>query len=118
MEEGWEVGQPRNQDEYVVPLVFLVLPLPARVLRCRTMRENSVVVCHAADTPGYCTEKQLLEMIALQIQMLKPDNVPKPPYNVDSPVASRPSPRVMQTGRAAHETRSPAYIHPTHPLRA
>ncbi len=28
-------------------------------------------------------EKQLLEMISIQIQMLKPDNVPKPPYDVD-----------------------------------
>ena len=25
-------------------------------------------------------EKELLELIAMQIQMVKPDNVPKPPY--------------------------------------
>ena len=37
------------------------------------------------------TEKQLLEMISIQIQMLKPDNVPKPPYDTD------PQPQVAET---------------------
>src|SRR5882762_1691717 len=31
------------------------------------------------------TEKQLLEAISFQIQMLKPDNIPKPPYNTTPP---------------------------------
>ncbi len=30
-----------------------------------------------------CPEKQLLEMVSFQIQMLKPDNVPKAPYDSD-----------------------------------
>ena len=30
-------------------------------------------------------EKQLLEMICFQLQHLKPENVPKPPYNTTSP---------------------------------
>ncbi|CDO71183.1 hypothetical protein BN946_scf184845.g53 [Trametes cinnabarina] len=42
--------------------------------------------------PAIKTKKQLLEMIALQIQMLKPDNVPKPPYNVDPPVQETETP--------------------------
>ena len=29
-------------------------------------------------------EKQLLEMISFQIQLLKPDNSPKPPYDTDA----------------------------------
>lgn len=30
------------------------------------------------------SEKQLLEMISFQIQHLKPENIPKPPYNLSS----------------------------------
>ena len=38
-------------------------------------------------------EKQLLEMICFQIQHQKPENIPKPPYNLASPsdTASPPS---------------------------
>ena len=32
-----------------------------------------------------CVEKQLLELICFQIQHLKPENIPKPPYNTSSP---------------------------------
>ncbi|KAL1941901.1 hypothetical protein VTO73DRAFT_6901 [Trametes versicolor] len=42
--------------------------------------------------PAIKTKKQLLEMIAMQIQMLKPDNVPKPPYNTDPPVQAAETP--------------------------
>ena len=31
------------------------------------------------------TEKQLLEMICLQLQLAKPENVPKPPFNTFAP---------------------------------
>lgn len=38
-------------------------------------------------------EKQLLEMICLQLQTLKPENVPKPPYNTSAtPKADAPPP--------------------------
>lgn len=46
------------------------------------------------------TEKQLLEQISLAIQKLKPDNIPRPPYNTDSvaslPSASSPAPTTTQ----------------------
>ncbi|KAH9849060.1 signal recognition particle SRP19 subunit [Lenzites betulinus] len=42
--------------------------------------------------PAIKTKKQLLEMIALQIQMLKPDSVPKAPYNTDEPVQALEAP--------------------------
>ncbi|KAI0747105.1 signal recognition particle SRP19 subunit [Daedaleopsis nitida] len=35
--------------------------------------------------PAIKTKKQLLEMISIQIQLLKPDGVPKPPYDADQP---------------------------------
>ncbi|KAJ3569542.1 hypothetical protein NP233_g4982 [Leucocoprinus birnbaumii] len=35
-------------------------------------------------------EKQLLETICFQVQMLKPENVPKPPYNLAAPKESSP----------------------------
>lgn len=37
-----------------------------------------------------CAEKQLLETICFQIQMLKPENVPKPPYTLAAPKESSP----------------------------
>ncbi len=37
-------------------------------------------------------EKQLLEMISVQIQMLKPDSVPKPPYDTDQSPQTTESP--------------------------
>lgn len=33
------------------------------------------------------SEKELLELVAMQIQMVKPDNMPKPPYSTTSPDA-------------------------------
>ena len=38
------------------------------------------------------TEKQLLEMISFQIQMLKPDSVPKPPYSTDTATHTETTP--------------------------
>jgi signal recognition particle subunit SRP19 len=39
----------------------------------------------------YHTEKQLLEMISYQLQILKPENIPKPPYNLGKlPVPAPP----------------------------
>ncbi|KAI0634775.1 signal recognition particle SRP19 subunit [Trametes polyzona] len=51
--------------------------------------------------PAIKTKKQLLEMIALQIQMLKPDNVPKPPYNTDPPeqAVEAPAPPTPSKGK-------------------
>lgn len=45
-----------------------------------------------------CIERQLLEMISIQIQMLKPDSVPKPPYNtVPDTSASDPTQAASKT---------------------
>ncbi|KAI0371348.1 signal recognition particle SRP19 subunit [Pilatotrama ljubarskyi] len=51
--------------------------------------------------PAIKTKKQLLEMIAMQIQMLKPDNVPKPPYDteVPAPAAETPPPSTPSKGK-------------------
>ncbi|KAF5383231.1 hypothetical protein D9615_004979 [Tricholomella constricta] len=38
------------------------------------------------------TKKQLLEMICFQIQHLKPENIPKPPYNTSTPNTAAPAP--------------------------
>ncbi|KAF5351033.1 hypothetical protein D9756_008414 [Leucocoprinus leucothites] len=40
--------------------------------------------------PMIKSKKQLLETICFQIQMLKPENVPKPPYNLAAPKESSP----------------------------
>ncbi|KAI0765230.1 signal recognition particle, SRP19 subunit [Fomes fomentarius] len=42
--------------------------------------------------PAIKTKKQLLEMISVQIQMLKPDSVPKPPYDTDQSPQTTESP--------------------------
>ncbi|GBE89116.1 signal recognition particle, SRP19 subunit [Sparassis latifolia] len=42
------------------------------------------------------TKKQLLEMISLQIQMLKPDNVPKPPYHTAASPSEPEQPAAAQ----------------------
>jgi len=40
--------------------------------------------------PGIKTKKQLLEKLAYQIQLVKPDNVPKPPYTTSTTVSVEP----------------------------
>ncbi|KXN85557.1 Signal recognition particle SEC65 subunit [Leucoagaricus sp. SymC.cos] len=40
--------------------------------------------------PMIKSKKQLLETICFQIQMLKPENIPKPPYNLAAPKESSP----------------------------
>ena len=77
MEEGRTAGQPGDQDEYVF---LLVTPAHASfaVPAWRAASASDVlIICDSVP------EKQLLEMISFQIQMLKPDNVPKAPYNAD-----------------------------------
>ncbi|KAM5541741.1 hypothetical protein V8D89_004470 [Ganoderma adspersum] len=46
--------------------------------------------------PAIKTKKQLLEMISFQIQTLKPDNVPKAPYNAD-PTPQTTEPPALST---------------------
>ncbi|KAF9482665.1 signal recognition particle, SRP19 subunit [Pholiota conissans] len=51
--------------------------------------------------PVIKTKKQLLEMICLQLQTIKPENVPKPPYNTSPPKVDVPP---STKGSAAHTT--------------
>ncbi|KAF9260550.1 signal recognition particle, SRP19 subunit [Marasmius fiardii PR-910] len=51
---------------------------PGRV-RVQWKKEGKLV------NPAVKTKKQLLEMICMMIQHFKPENVPKPPYNLSSP---------------------------------
>ena len=70
------------------------------------------------------TEKQLLELIAMHIQIVKPDNVPKPPYSTtsqDAPTEPAPAPTpskgkqpASKTAGKASSTISPAAA-PTRP---
>jgi len=48
-------------------------------------------------------EKQLLEMICMQIQHLKPENVPRPPYNTSS---SNPNPTASSASSNSNPTSS------------
>ncbi|KDR72566.1 hypothetical protein GALMADRAFT_39294, partial [Galerina marginata CBS 339.88] len=47
--------------------------------------------------PAIKTKKQLLEMVCLQIQLLKPENVPKPPYTTSNAPTSVLSPNNSTT---------------------
>ncbi|KAG5641989.1 hypothetical protein DXG03_003818 [Asterophora parasitica] len=56
-------------------------------------------------------EKQLLEMICFQIHHLKPENIPKPPYNTSPPIpAAAPAPAKSTSapskGKAPAQTKS------------
>ncbi|PPQ82239.1 hypothetical protein CVT26_009257 [Gymnopilus dilepis] len=53
--------------------------------------------------PAIKTKKQLLEMICFQIQLLKPENAPKPPYNTS---ASR-TPSVLSPAATNSSTTNP-----------
>lgn len=53
------------------------------------------------------SEKELLELIAMQIQMVKPDNIPKPPYSTatsDVPAESAPPPTSSKGKQPASKT--------------
>ncbi|KAG6896555.1 hypothetical protein C0992_007502 [Termitomyces sp. T32_za158] len=61
------------------------------------------------------TEKQLLEMICLQIQQSKPENIPKPPYNYtpSSPAAVvPPKPISSSKGKQPAQTKSKSPVAP------
>jgi signal recognition particle subunit SRP19 len=50
-------------------------------------------------------EKQLLEMICLQLQTIKPENIPKPPYNTaNTPKGDAPPPSAKGTATTPHIT--------------
>ncbi|KAJ3487776.1 hypothetical protein NLI96_g3321 [Meripilus lineatus] len=55
--------------------------------------------------PAIKSKKQLLEMISMQIQILKPDNIPKPPYNFSATATPEPTPAVS---KAAAKGKQPA----------
>ncbi|KAF8189343.1 signal recognition particle, SRP19 subunit [Pholiota molesta] len=51
------------------------------------------------------TKKQLLEMICLQLQTIKPENIPKPPYNTaNTPKGDAPPPSAKGTATTPHIT--------------
>jgi len=51
--------------------------------------------------PAIKSKKQLLEAISFQIQRLKPDNIPKPPYNTLPPhISPTPAPKSAKSKSA------------------
>ncbi|KAJ8087381.1 signal recognition particle subunit [Marasmius tenuissimus] len=82
---------------------------PGRV-RVQWKKDGSLV------NPGIKTKKQLLEMICMTIQVTKPENVPKPPYNLSSSGANSgnaPNTTTTDTPAAAttpssHKGKAPA----------
>ncbi|KAF8639267.1 hypothetical protein AX16_010339 [Volvariella volvacea WC 439] len=58
-------------------------------------------------TRVYMTEKQLLEMICIQIHVLKPENVPKPPFNLN-PTPKLVSPPVAAPKSSSSPTTTPS----------
>lgn len=67
--------------------------------------------------PAVKTKKQLLEMICFQIQLLKPENIPKPPFNTAPAdvTQSKPTPPTSTKGKqpAATKSKSPAINTPS-----
>ncbi|KAF8634846.1 hypothetical protein AX17_004094 [Amanita inopinata Kibby_2008] len=55
--------------------------------------------------PVIKTKKQLLEMICLQIQLAKPDNVPKPPYNT---LVLQPATALIKPAPSSSKGKQPA----------
>lgn len=77
VEEGRKARASQDQNECVSALIIL----------CVVCRVNlfGLIVCHGM------IEKQLLEQIALVIQRIKPDNVPREPYSTDANATSNPA---------------------------
>ncbi|KAG6877992.1 hypothetical protein C0993_001197 [Termitomyces sp. T159_Od127] len=76
----------------------------------KTSKSFSLLLDLARQDARYLfTEKQLLEMICLQIQQLKPENIPKPPYNYtpSNPAAiPQPKPVSLNKGKQPAQTKS------------
>lgn len=89
MEEGWKTYEPHYQNQLrVLPLLSL---LPSY-----------------SDWIIQCIEKQLLEMICFQLQRLKPENVPKPPYNTTSPNGTGPDSAKVNKSTTSNKGKQPA----------
>lgn len=60
--------------------------------------------------PNIKTKKQLLELICFQIQRLKPENIPKPPYITSSPTlpSSNPSSKMTSGVASSNKGKQPA----------
>jgi len=56
------------------------------------------------------TEKQLLETISFQIQRLKPDNIPKPPFNTTPPHTNTTPTPASKSAKAKAKTSTPALV--------
>ncbi|KAF8899786.1 hypothetical protein CPB84DRAFT_1680990 [Gymnopilus junonius] len=57
--------------------------------------------------PAIKTKKQLLEMVCFQIQLLKPENTPKPPYNTSHVSVLAPSSTANNTSTPSNPTPTP-----------
>ncbi|KAG6813066.1 hypothetical protein H0H92_014338 [Tricholoma furcatifolium] len=68
--------------------------------------------------PAVKTKKQLLELICMQIQSLKPENAPKPPYNTVPTNAASPPPSkptsASSKGKQPAQTKSKSPAAPQH----
>ncbi|KAH8101801.1 signal recognition particle SRP19 subunit [Cristinia sonorae] len=56
--------------------------------------------------PAIKTKKQLLEMISFQIQLIKPDNIPKPPYTTTP--STQTTPPATQPSKSSTKGKQPA----------
>ena len=59
-------------------------------------------------------EKALLEAVSSSIQRLKPDNIPKPPYNKPTPATPAPTPVPAKSAKAKGKAPEKAAASPKH----
>ena len=64
--------------------------------------------CHLILIGLYNVEKQLLEVICFQLQRLKPENIPKPPYNTISSNGTGPDSAKLINSTTSNKGKQPA----------
>ena len=85
MEARWKACQRTHKDE--LSLIFLSFFAPCYVVHSREMHSLTYTWKPTPTFPFVCvlsfffTEKQLLEAIAFYIQSVKPELIPKPPFD-------------------------------------
>jgi signal recognition particle subunit SRP19 len=88
VEEGWKTYQPH----YQIQLGFYFF----------------YHSCHPILIGLYNVEKQLLEVICFQLQRLKPENVPKPPYNTTCSNGTGPDSTKLNNSTTSNKGKQPA----------
>ena len=88
MEEGRKTYQPYYQNELGFYLFYRS--------------------CHLIWLDYNNVEKQLLEVICFQLQRLKPENVPKPPYNTTCSNSSGPDSAKLNNSTTSNKGKQPA----------